>query len=110
MDDDRLDLSALDPKRDPDRFERMVKAVVAGVRPREARVHPLLLSLLGFGRMAVACAALLAAVAWVPALVRWREAGRTRRDRVALVSSWAEAGQIPKDADLFRTLEDSDGR
>jgi len=110
MDDDRLDLSSLDPKRNPARFERMVKAVVAGVRPRDPPVHPLLLSLLGLGRTAVALAALLAAVAWVPALWRWREADRTRRDQVALVASWAEAGRIPKDADLFRTLEDSDGR
>jgi hypothetical protein len=32
MDDDRIDFSALDPKRHRLRFEQMVQAVVAGAR------------------------------------------------------------------------------
>ncbi|HUK66976.1 MAG TPA: hypothetical protein VLV17_09135 [Anaeromyxobacteraceae bacterium] len=107
MNDDRLDLSALDPKRDPLHFERMVRAVVLRGRPR---VHPVFPVLLGWGKVAVTCAALLALSAWIPAVLRWRQGESRTPDRLALVSSWAEAGSIPSDADLFWTIEAGRGR
>jgi uncharacterized membrane protein len=109
MDEDRIDFQALDPWRDPTRFERTVQAVVAGALPPAASTHTLLAALLGWGRVAIACASLLAIGSWVPALMRPREDGRTSpapSDTVALVASWAEAGAIPDDADVFRALRD----
>ena len=111
MDEDRIDFSALDPRRDPARFERMVQAVTAGAMP--VAVHPLLATLIGWGRVAVACGALAAVAAWTPALVRGPAASSvvsSRSDLVALVSSWARSGAIPGDADLTQVLESADGR
>jgi hypothetical protein len=104
-DDDRLDFSALDPKRDPARFERMVAAVVEGVGTSQGAVHPLWLALFGWGRVAVATAAAVALCAWIPTLAGGRAAEPASSDRVALVSSWANSGRIPSDADLYRVLE-----
>ncbi len=117
MDDDRIDFSALYPERDPDRFERMVRAVVAGAMAAPA-AHPLALEIARFGRAAVACAVLLAAATWVPTLTRAgvRDAATAgaaasrREDPVELVSAWAEKGSVPSDLDLLAALGGSDGR
>src|SRR5262249_35004144 len=70
MDEDPIDFSALDPKRDSARFERMVQTVVMGARPPAAGLPPLLFGLIAWGRSAVAVAALLALAAWLPSLGR----------------------------------------
>ncbi len=109
MDDDRIDFSALDPKRDPARFERMVQAVVAGVRPPAPAVYPLVLQLVGWGRAAVAVAACLGVAAWLPSLARGRLSATDSptsngSDPVELVSAWAETGNVPSDIDLVQAL------
>ncbi len=109
MDDDRIDFSALDPKRDSARFERMVQAVVDGVRPPAPAVHPLVLELVGWGRAAVAVAACLGVAAWLPNLVHGGLSATdrptsTESDPVELVSAWAETGKLPSDIDLVQAL------
>ncbi|XXF74877.1 hypothetical protein P2318_17535 [Myxococcaceae bacterium GXIMD 01537] len=110
MDEDHpVDFSALDPKRDPIRFERRVQAIVAGARPRPA--SPLLLGLVGWGRAAVTAAALLAVAAWLPSMLRGgsRTSEARGSDPIDLVSTWAETGQVPSDVDLFQALGSGDG-
>jgi hypothetical protein len=68
--DEKIDLSPLDPSRDRVRWERMVRSVAAQAAP-----HPVLLDLLRLARPALAIAAALAILAWVPALFSQREAG-----------------------------------
>ena len=59
------------------------------------------------GRLA---AAAVAALAWVPALVRGRAAAPAASDPLVTVVSWAEAGAIPEGADLYRVLGVNDER
>lgn len=111
MDDDRIDFSALDVKRDPARFERMVQTVVAGARAPSP--SPLVLALVGWGRAAVAVAALVALTAWLPSMLRGGSGAsegttESTSDPVELVSSWARTGQVPTDVDLFQALGGSD--
>jgi hypothetical protein len=108
MDDERIDFSALDPKCNPEHFERMVRAIMAGARSPTPAPHPLSLQLIRWGAATVAIAAALAAVAWLPTLTRGRygvDAGVTAAtDPVELVSAWADKGAVPSDIDLPQAL------
>jgi len=108
MDDRRIDLSSLDPGRDPERLERMVRAVLD--RAAEPPAHPFASTLVARGRLAVAAAAAVAVLAWVPALVRDRAAAPVASDPLGTLVSWAEAGAIPDGADLYHELGVNDGR
>ena len=109
MDEDPIDFSALDPKRDSARFERMVQTVVMGARPPAAGLPPLLFGLIAWGRSAVAVAALLALSAWLPSLGR-RSLGDANSplmsgtDPVELVSSWAMTDDVPPEIDLVQAM------
>jgi hypothetical protein len=107
MDESRLDLSALDPKRDPARFERLVRAVVDGARQPAPPAHWLVLDLVHLGGVAFLAAAVLAAISWLPSMSRrGAETGgmASAADPVALVSSWAYVGRVPSDVDPVQVL------
>ncbi len=110
MDEGRIDLSSLDPGRDPERFERMVRAVLE--RADAPASHPFASALVARGRVAVVAAALLAALAWVPALAARRGAAPAPAgsDAVATVAAWAQAGTIPDGVDVYRVLGVNDAR
>lgn len=109
MDDERpLDLSALDPARDPARWRAVLDATRA--RADEAllrrRADPLAL-IAGWRRplLAAAAAALLLLVPLEVALER-REAHReTVRGLVAVSTAWAEGGRAPTGAELLRAMD-----
>jgi len=114
MDDDRIDFSALDPKRDAIRFKRMVETTLAGIRSSALGVPRVVHQLVVWGRTAVAAAAALALAAWVLALF---EDGRSPSastlrgsDPVELISQWAKTGGVPSEADPLDALGDLDGR
>jgi len=100
MSSDRIDFSPLDPKRDPQQFERMVRNVLSGVQSASAPA-PLLLDFLRWGRLGLVAAALIALGAWLPNLYTPQHAAT---DAVALVSNWAQAGEVPANVDLIQTL------
>lgn len=114
MDDDRIDFSALDPKREPMRFERMVQLTLAGLRLSGAGSAGLVRQVAIWGRAAMADAALVAVVAWLPALFAadQRVASNAVRatDPVDVVSQWANAGKVPAEVDPVDALGDLDGR
>jgi hypothetical protein len=115
MDDDRIDFSALDPKRDTARFKRMVDSIVAGARSPVSAALFLVHELVSWGRPAVAIAALLALTAWLPTLVRngsnWGQSPfSAMNDPVDLVSSWARTGRVPSEVDPIEALGELDGR
>ena len=100
MSSDRLDFSPLDPKRDPERFERMVRKVTSGVQSASAPA-PVLLDFWRWGRLGLVAAAPLALGAWLPNLTIGQ---LPATDTVALVSSWAQSGEVPANVDLIQTL------
>jgi hypothetical protein len=110
MDDDRMDLSSLDPGRDPERFDRMVRSVLA--RAEASGPHALAAALVARGRVAVLVAGLLAALAWIPAVAGRRNTvpDPSPTDAVATVAGWAEAGGIPSGADVYHVLGVNDVR
>ncbi|HET8724607.1 MAG TPA: hypothetical protein VFM53_10435 [Anaeromyxobacteraceae bacterium] len=118
MDDRRIDLSALDPGRDPERLERMVRSVLA--RAGRPPASPLSTAVVSRGRVAVLVAVAAAALAWIPALAGRSAAPATARsaaaassagsDAVSAVATWADAGEIPADADLYLLLGANDER
>ncbi len=118
MDDRRVDLSALDPGRDPERLERMVRSVLA--RAARPPASPLAHALVSRGRVAVLAAVAAAALAWVPALAGRSGAPASARapaaatstgsDATTVVAAWAAAGEIPSDADVYLLLGANDER
>ena len=112
MNDDRIDFSSLDRMADPVRFERAVRAVLAGVTQEPAR-PPFLVALLFLGRRAVLAAGAAAVAVWVAASLAPAPLALTdrepARDPAALLSAWAEAGGIPKDVDVLQVMEVADG-
>jgi len=110
MDDRRIDLSALDPGRDPERLERMVQSVLARAgRPGGESVASVLVAR---GWIGVAVAAAAAALVWAPVLAgRWGGAKDVlASDPVAVVTTWAEQGAIPEGVDVYHVLGVNDAR
>jgi hypothetical protein len=114
MTHDRIDFSPLDPKRDSERFERMVHKVMQGARVTTGPAQ-LLLEFLRWGRLGLAAAALIALAVWLPRLtadkMQVSVSGSNRADSVvALVSTWARSGEVPTNVDVIQTLGELDGR
>ena len=108
MSDDRIDFSTLDPLADKARFERSVRAVMAGVR-LEPAPHPLLVEIFSFGRRAVLAAGVAATAVWLLVFMAARPttgsgAAGLSRDPVAQISEWAEAGRIPDGVDVLQIV------
>jgi len=111
--DEKVDLSALDPFPDPVRFERTVKAIAAralSVRQRRQTVSG---QLSAWARPALAVAAGVALVSWVPSLwLRARGQGQaaaapsqTVAGPAPTLMEWAARDALPEDTtELLRTL------
>ena len=108
MEDRPLDLSALDPARDPAHWGRVAAGAVARAdhalaqRPADA-----LTLIAGWRRplLAAAAAALLVLVPLEVALERREPRDENVRGLVALTTAWAEGGRAPSGADLLRALD-----
>lgn len=106
MDPDRLDLSALDPSREADRWEGLVKAVLArGARPAPA--SRVLVAIAASWRPMLAIAAALVALAWAPALLAG--AGRPAAaagaaDPVLSTTSWMLQDEAPATAEAIAAM------
>lgn len=103
-DPDRIDFRALDPSTDAARWESMIQATLARSRPL-ATVHPLFTSIASRGRVALALAAALAAIAWLPSLLRTNEpAGGASTDAATQLATWASRGDIPEGENMFEAF------
>ncbi len=115
MNDEKLDLTPLDPASDPRRWERLVRQVAARGADGAARRRPgaLATQLATWLRPALACAAAVALVAWVPAwLARpavMPQVRDTPPDRIARLLEWADGDQ-PGTAALLAAMGDDDDR
>ena len=109
MDDERIDLTALDPWRDPARLRDVSQAIVQAHRetPRRPAFHALLASL---ATRALLTAALATLLAWL--LPHWLQP-RTSAAPVpstAVLARWAERGHRPTGLELLQISEVSDGK
>lgn len=107
MDERRLDLSALDPARDPGQWRTVFDATLARVDDvlLHRRQDPLAL-IAGWRRplLAAAAAALLVLVPLEVALERRETRAETVRGLVAASTAWAQEGRAPTGAELLRAM------
>jgi len=102
MDDDRVDLSALDPARDPARWNALVTAAAARAAAR--RRASLARTVAGYGIPAFALAAAAALAIWVLAPARGAPAITTETDNASdVLAGWALQG-VPDGAGLLSSL------
>jgi hypothetical protein len=118
MNDDPVDFSSLDPRRDEVRWERMVQGVVAQAVKARARPGPVWVGLATSGTRILAAAAAVAVIAWAPALWSRVTAGSWPRlnataashDPARSLADWAERDQLPSNSELASAMGDLYGR
>jgi hypothetical protein len=115
MTDPKLDLTALDPSRDQVRWDRLVRSVAARGAEAAARRRPgwLALELSAWVRPALACAAGVALLVWVPTWLRAPPApvpatSAATADRAALLAAWAASDDPSSASTLLLVLGDHD--
>lgn len=100
MSDDRIDFGPLDPKQDELRYERLVRGVMA--RTKRPGLGD---TVSRFGVRALAVAAGLALLAWVPVLARGEEPATatqpTSSDPAAVMADLAAQGNASAAASWF---------
>lgn len=100
MDEDRIDFSALDPHRSPQRREHQVQQVLAAIHAPSSTTAPLQDALLRRGPVFAGVALALLVAAWAPVLVRGDGGSVKTVDTYEQVSGWAQADAVPAEADL----------
>ena len=110
MDDEKLDLSALDPMRDPERWRSFgvetMSRVDAVLRDRRAQADDPLLLIAAWRKPLLAAAAILLA-ALIPAEValEMRESRLEAAHRLAVVSvEWVENARTPSGTEILSTI------
>ncbi|HYR07826.1 MAG TPA: hypothetical protein VEQ60_08665 [Longimicrobium sp.] len=114
MDDERVNLSALDPARDPGRWQAVMAATMArvdGALLNRARPDPLAL-IAGWRRplLAMAAGTVLLLVPVEVALERRETRQETLRGLVDVSTAWAQEGRAPTGAELLRAIRTGGGR
>lgn len=104
MDEERIDFTALDPLRSPERKQALSEAIVAAHWAR-ARTTPFSALLAGLGWRAVLTAALFTLLTWLlPGLSVLREPPAPVESASAVVH-WMERGHPPTGMELLRIAE-----
>lgn len=106
-DHDRLDLSALDPTRDPEHWERVMAATLVRVDAvLSRRIDDPFTAIAVWKRpLLVAAAATLALLVPVELALELRESRAEQVERlVSLSSSWEDGGRPPSGAAFLRAL------
>jgi hypothetical protein len=108
MDDERVNLSALDPARDPGRWRAVMEATmtrVDGVLLNRVRPDPLAL-IAGWRRplLAMAAGTVLLLVPVEVALERRETRQEPLRGLVDVSNAWAQEGRAPTGAELLRAI------
>jgi hypothetical protein len=116
MTDRKIDLTALDPSLDQVRWERMVRSVAVRGAEAAARRRPgrLTLQLAAWARPALAFAAALALLVWVPSWLRRTPtapatAAAAMSDHAARIAAWAASDEPASANALLLALGDDDG-
>lgn len=98
---DRIDFSPLTPSEK--RLDQLTARITAKAFATKPKVHPVLADLRRFGAAVVVVSALLAGVAWVPAL--WPSRAPVKQQQTSLsahaLAEWAQSGEVPAEIDLL---------
>jgi hypothetical protein len=116
MNTDKIDLSPLDPDRDPERWQSIVTATMvrvdAALESRGPSSEDALMTIAGWSRQLLfAAAAGLAILIPVEIALELRESRAEAAQRLAAVSiAWAEGEATPRGSEILRALADESGR
>lgn len=116
MNSDKVDLSPLDPEREPEHWQSIVSATMlrvnATLQARGAASEDALITIAGWSRqLLIAAAAGLAILVPVEIALEVRESRAEAAQRLAAVSiAWVEGQTTPRGSEILRALADGAGR
>jgi hypothetical protein len=106
VNEERLDLSAVDPSGDKEHWERLIQNIVR--RAREARRQPLTIGyqLIYWARPILTIAAAATLVVWIGALVSKHlySTAHAAEEPAFVIASWAMAEELPSTAKMLEVL------
>ena len=112
MKDDRIDLSCLDPSRDPQRWDRIVASIASRAIEARRRRFTISFQLLAWARPVLAIAATVALGIWAGALLNsdssetWTASSE---DPVYKLAGWAIQDQVPPTTEILKVLGEQNG-
>jgi len=111
VNDDKLDLSALDPARDSERWEQRIGQVVARAvvaRAVVARRWSIGGQLRSWARPALGLAAAAAVFSWLGLILRWQDQAplstSQNEEAVSVLSRWAASDEQPSASRMLSVL------
>jgi hypothetical protein len=102
-DDEKIDLSALDPSYDPARWTQLVEAATERALARRLATLTVSRQLSAWAQPTLALAAALSLMVWAGALLGLGARSDTR-DPVEQLSQWAVNNQVPSTTNVFETF------
>ena len=112
MDEQKIDLSIVDPSRDPERWEGLVQSVATRALAARRRRLTVGYQLLAWARPALAIAAAVALVTWVGRLASPEpnvQLAQTQEDPVVVLATWASSDERPSPAKVLEMLGERHG-
>ena len=110
MNDEKVDLSSLDPTMDQQRWDRLVGSIADRAWSARKRRLTVPLQLVTWARPVLAVAACLALVPWGASLLRNGESEQpsaSQQDPAYLLARWAAEDEKPSPSEILRLLGDS---
>ena len=112
MTEERLDLSALDPSQDRERWEAIVQSVAARALAARRRRNTIARQVLAWSRPVLAIAAAAALVSWVGALTKQPEpvtVAEQKAEPAFVLARWAMVDEWPSTDQMLIVLGASHG-
>jgi hypothetical protein len=111
--EDRIDLSSLDPARDVERWERVIDSIASRAWEARRRRRGVADQLLAWTRPTLALAAGVALAIWAGALLGGQHSGTvaaTEEDAAFALAGWAGGGETPSTSRILQVLGDGHGK
>lgn len=106
--EDKVDLSPLDPARDPARWDTLVRGVASRALAAHRARNTLAFQIAAWGRPALAAAAALAIVSWALAWSsdsgEMRTSADTTQPAAYQLAGWAATGKLPETPQMMSAL------
>jgi len=112
MNDEKIDLSVLDPSRDEERWERLVESVASRAWSARRRRLTVGNQLTAWARPGLAIAAAVAIAVWAGALTSAEKraaATGSQAEPAFVLAGWAVSDQVPETSKILEVLGGSNG-
>ncbi len=103
-DDDRIDLSALDPARNAVRWQQLVEGIAARAWAARRRKLTVGFQLVSWARPTLAIAAAVSLVSWASVWAAARQPSVSQEDSTTTVMRWAMSDEIPATSEILEVV------